>query len=208
MYLKWILCNVAKDKNQQFSDAQEKWNEKINAYGFIAQTGGWDLENKACIISLWDNKESLDYFMKTLHDKIVDRNQQAETYDSIDITHFDSMFEIKGSSGSLGTAIKIAKFLQIVNYRVKKEKMENFEKVQKDFELPLIKRSKGMLGGILSKAADNTPNYLMLTFWNTMENYNNYVNKELLISLKKENIDIEQIIKKKILLVDSWKIIK
>jgi len=62
-----------------------------------------------------------------------------------------------------------------------------------------------MLGGILSKAADNTPNYLMLTFWNTIENY---TNKELLISLKKGNNEIEQIIEKKVLLVDSWKIIK
>lgn len=203
-----MLCNVAEDRNQQFSDAQEKWNKTIKANGFIAQAGGWDLENKACIISLWDNKESLDYFMKNLHNEIVDRNQQDETYDSIDITHYDSMFEIKGRSGSLGPAIKISKLLQIVNYRVKKDKMENFEKAQKDFGLSLIKQSKGMLGGILSKAVDNTPNYLMLIFWNTMVNYNNYVSKELLISLKKENNDMEQIMVKKILLVDSWKIIK
>ena len=176
MFIKWIVCSAAEGKNQQFSDAQEKWNETIKANGFIAQAGGWDLENKACIISLWDNKESLDSFMKILHDEIVDRNQQDATYNSIDITHYDSMLEIKGSSGSLGAAIKTSKLLQIVNYRVKKHKMENFEKVQKDFGLSLIKRSKGMLGGILSKAADNTPNYLMLTFWNTMENYNNNVN--------------------------------
>jgi len=205
MFIKWIVCSTAEGKNHQFSDAQEKWNETIKANGFIAQVGGWDLENKACIISLWDNKESLVYFMKTLHDEIVDGNQQDETYDSIDITHYDSMFEIKGRSGSLGPAIKISKLLQIVNYRVKKDKMENFEKAQQDFGLPLIKRSKGMLGGIVSKAADNTPNYLMLIFWNTIENY---ANKELLISLKKENNEIEQIIEKKVLLVDSWKIIK
>lgn len=35
MYLKWIVCNVKKEKIREFSVAQQKWDQLSTAEGFI-----------------------------------------------------------------------------------------------------------------------------------------------------------------------------
>ena len=69
MYIKWVVCNVPTSLKDKFSSAQEKWNSTKPVKGFIAQTGGWNLndddETEACIISFWENKAALRNFMPT-----------------------------------------------------------------------------------------------------------------------------------------------
>ena len=93
---------------------------------------------------------------------------------------------------------------------VKKEKNEHFEMVQKNIWLPGMKKIKGMLGGEFSKAVNNTSRYLISTFWDSVENHNNYTKHELPKFKIKSNVkdDIDQITGRQILLVDAWKIIK
>lgn len=100
MYLKWIVCNVKKDMINEFSLAQEQWNQTAVAEGFVAQLGGWNSNNKneACILSFWKHRKYLDNFMDHFHDQISENNQQKETYDSIQIDHFQLESELNKES--------------------------------------------------------------------------------------------------------------
>lgn len=122
MYIKWIVCTVKEDKRLEFSIAQEQWSETALAEGFIAQFGGWDNEheNEACIISFWESKRHLEDFMKSLHDTIFAGNNQAETYDSIMVRHFDSDFHMKVDIGNLIQKITGRQVLLVDSWKVEK----------------------------------------------------------------------------------------
>ena len=210
MYIKWMVCQVDNEKRQVFSDAQEKWQETAKVTGFLGQTGGWDLKNstQANIISFWDNKVYLDNFMKNVHDRVFDSNKQAKTYESIKTNYFNNKLKIKGNSESLSTVIKISKLLSIEDYTVKPEKSDHFEKVQKSILMLGMNESKGFLYGALSNSAENTPNYLISTFWDDLESYHNDMNNKLPDFQEKESLhqNIETVKVRQIALVDSWKI--
>jgi hypothetical protein len=78
MDIKWIICTVKNNQKQAFSEIQQKWSLTANSNGFIGQIGGWNILNlnEACILSFWENKESLDAFMKNIHDKIFSNNRE------------------------------------------------------------------------------------------------------------------------------------
>ena len=212
MYIKWIVCDVKEDKKQEFTIAQNKWVKTADADGFIAQAGGWNLKNnsEACIISFWDNKASLENFMNDFHDTIFDKNKQADTYNSIDISHFIDSLSFEGRSDSLTNAIETGKTLKIIDCYLKQDKGVHFEEVQQEIWDPVIKKSVGLLGGIFSKASSNNFRYLISTFWDSIENHNNDVINMLPIYSKKAGLrdDITKIEGRAIKLVDSWKIIK
>ncbi len=210
MYIKWIVCNVKKELKKEFSKAQEKWISTQKAEGFIGQVGGWEVknENMAYIISFWENKKSLECFMKKSHDKILFDSNQPDTYESISVVHFESVLEMEGSAGSLKDAIKLGKLLRVADCLVKFNRTKHFEKMQKTVWLPGMKKSEGMLGGLFSKAESNIPRYLVSTFWDSIEHHNNYVINKLPIfqSESKVEEDIDVIIGIQVLLKDAWRI--
>ncbi len=79
MYLKYIICDVKKDKINEFSLAQEQWNQSAVAEGFVAQLGGWNTNNQkeACILSFWEHPKYLENFMVNFHDQISELNKEA-----------------------------------------------------------------------------------------------------------------------------------
>ncbi|MCP5061126.1 MAG: DUF4937 domain-containing protein, partial [Ignavibacteriae bacterium] len=58
MCLKWIVCEVENEFRAAFSKAQEEWVDTKNTKGFIAQIGGWDINNsnEACILAFWEDQ--------------------------------------------------------------------------------------------------------------------------------------------------------
>ena len=207
-----MVCEVKNNSEKEFSVAQEQWIETKNSDGFIGQAGGWELNNKktACIISFWENENSLNLFMKNIHDKIIFISNQSKYYNSIKVDHFNSVLNMEGKFNMLIDVLNNGKLLRIGDCFVKKEKNEHFEMVQKNIWLPGMKKIKGMLGGEFSKAVNNTSRYLISTFWDSVENHNNYTKHELPKFKIKSNVkdDIDQITGRQILLVDAWKIIK
>jgi heme-degrading monooxygenase HmoA len=147
--------------------------------------------------------------MQNLHDQIVSENKQDQFYSSIMVDHFNSILCMEGESSTLSPVINNAGLLRIVECRVKQDKAEHFEKVQKDIWKLEMKKVKGILGGSFSKSVNNTNKYLVSTFWNSRKNHNNYVNKILPELREKADVanDLDKITGKQILLVDSWKII-
>ena len=212
MYVKWIVCDIKNNYEKEFSLAQEQWIETRYAPGFIGQVGGRDLKNKktACIISFWEKENFLKLFMKNMHNKIFLNNRQSEYYTSIHVDHFNSLFEMTGNFGSFTDALNSMNLLRIEDYKVVQDRAVHFEMVQKKVSFPELQKVKGNLGGNIAKALNDSSRYLLSTFWDAIENENNQPKQELvgykaIADLKN---DIEQVIVRQILLVDSWKIIK
>lgn len=212
MYIKWIVCCIKKNFEKEFSLAQEKWIKMQETSGLIGQIGGWDLKDKntACVISFWEDQKSLEYFMQNIHDKIFLENKQVECYDSIEVGYFNSILSMEGECSSLVDIIKNAKLLRIADCFVKQNNIDHFEKVQNEIWLPGMKNSNGMLGGKFSQSNNNSSRYLVSTFWNSLENHDNYVENKLLKLKVLANVKslINSITGRQIVLVDSWKIIK
>lgn len=212
MYIKWITCEVAPDQKEAFSKAQEKWYRTNQSPGFIAQAGGWDLNapQTACIISFWEHKNHLKKFMDNLHDEIFHDNKQAQSYQSIEVIHFNQLLEMSEKMTSLPKAIEAAQFLRIADCLVKSEKIEHFTAIQKTVWLPEMQQAKGMLGGTFSNAETDNSRFLVSTFWDKIENHANYADNHLpgLKKLADSNNDLKEISGRQILLVDSWKIVK
>jgi heme-degrading monooxygenase HmoA len=211
MYIKWIVCKINKDNKEAFSNAQKQWLKSSDAEGFIAQAGGWDLNNDgtACIIAFWQSKEHLDNFMIELHDEIYDASRQAETYEPLEISHFNSLLTIESKSSSITEAIKKGRLLRIADSHIKPIRLDHFEKAQKKVMLPGMKGSDGMLEGNFSKAADDSPRYLVSTFWDSIEHHSYFANNRLPNFRLQANVskDVTDTVTRKVLLVESWKII-
>lgn len=211
MYIKWIVCEVKKDLEKDFSIAQAKWSKIQSTDGLIGQLGGWDLKhaNIACVISFWENEESLKLFMQNIHDDIFLKNNQSEYYNSIEVEYFNSIISMAGESDSLLHAMKNAKLLRIADCIIKQQSSEHFETVQKEIWLQGMKNNKGFLGGKFSKSTTNALRYLVSTFWKSSESHDNYVEnnlQQLKIKAEVQN-DIDNIIGRQIELVDAWKVL-
>lgn len=116
MYLKYIICDVKKDKINEFSLAQEQWSQSAVAEGFVAQLGGWNTNNQkeACILSFWEHPKYLENFMANFHDQISENNQQKETYNSIQIKHFQ--LKTKLNKEAIVEMVENSRNLFIVDY--------------------------------------------------------------------------------------------
>ena len=179
MYLKWIVCDVQKDQIHEFSVAQKKWKKIAIADGFIAQLGGWNVNNQseACILSVWEHKVDLDIFMEDLHDQIFENNNQLETYNSICVDHFHMESDI--DSKAIVKMIKKSKNLIVSDYLFKSESIDTIP----EFESPCI----------IGENENNKSRLLVINFIDKIDN-------------NLDTIEIEKGEKKQILLVDSWKV--
>ena len=73
-----------------------------------------------------------------------------------------------------------------------------------------MKRSEGMLGGLFSKSSSNNLKFLVSTFWESIENHNNYMLNMSPVYSNKATVsnDMTKMKERVIILADSWKIIK
>ncbi len=103
MYIKWIVCNVKKGFEKDFSLAQEKWIGIQYTEGLIGQLGSWDLKhaNVACVIPFWENAKFLKNFMQDIHDEIFLKNNQSGYYNSIEVEYLNSILSMEGESNTL-----------------------------------------------------------------------------------------------------------
>jgi hypothetical protein len=179
MYLKWIVCDVKKDKIHEFSVAQKKWDQVAVAEGFIVQLGGWNVNNtsEACILSIWEHKYDLENFMKDLHDQIFENNRQSETYNSIRVNHFYIESDI--DSEAIIEMVKKSKNLIVSDYLFRSESVDTIP----EFENPYI----------IGKNENNDSRLLVVNFIDQIDG-------------NLDNIEIEKVEKKRILLVDSWRV--
>ena len=86
MILKKIRCMVPPKKRAAFEKARLDWKSLKDCPGFLFQVGGWSQKepNVAWIYAGWESDAAHEYFMETVHDRIVANHDG--TYDSAEVT--------------------------------------------------------------------------------------------------------------------------
>ncbi len=81
MFAKWIVCNLNPEQKNAFHLAQLMWQQISDSPGFIAQVGGWNMQQtQACILAYWHDAASHEHFFQNIHDSITEQNNQADSY--------------------------------------------------------------------------------------------------------------------------------
>ena len=125
MLVKWIVCEVAPESRDTFSQAQEQWRRLEGVDGFRGQFGGWDTRNTsqschiACIVGLWRDSDLYRDFMSNVHDPIVAASGRAATYISAATALFELQFDIPGSRANLRYAISDSQFLRVADCQLR-----------------------------------------------------------------------------------------
>ena len=85
LLVKWIVCDVAPTRRDEFSQAQEGWAVLRGEEGFVCQVGGWDEKSPdtAGVLAVWTDAEAYERFMRDHHDAIVRASGQQDTYRSV-----------------------------------------------------------------------------------------------------------------------------
>ena len=107
-------------------------------------------------------------------------------------------------------ALKNGKIIMVSIIKLKEIKRKHFEKTQKERFFSTKDKTDGVLSTNFLKAADKTPNYLIITFAESSENSNSFMNNKLqkIQEIADVNNDIADMETQFVLLVDSWRIIK
>ncbi|MFC0523391.1 YdbC family protein [Pontibacillus salicampi] len=96
MLIKWIVCTVPERNKEDFAQAQSQWKKLRYIDGFIGQIGGWSSQDKsqAGILTFWKDRDSYQFFMEHVHDKIFNQSGQGDTYDNITIEILENNWDI------------------------------------------------------------------------------------------------------------------
>ncbi len=171
MYAKLIKCDVPANKRQQFSDGQKCWSKTANASGFIKQFRGWD-GDQAIILALWQDKASVEHFMRTMHDPIAEKANQADSYSSIDVSYLNQVFEIPVHSYSEKSK---PQFIRIADCKLIDGKEQEFLDTQQKVWNTGMSSVKGMLGGYVWQFVKEPLRYLVTTFWESETTHQYYM---------------------------------
>ncbi len=210
MLIKWIVCHVLPDKQNSFSEAQEKWSTIASTSGFIGQFGGWDLKRpeEACILSIWRNQESFDNFMMSIHDDITDGNNQASTYKNLQVKFFVPKMDMKGQYDTLFQAAPFGSYIRIADCFIKEESRSHFLNAQESVWIPAMSKTKGMLGGSFNEDIADNKHYLVTTFWDNEENHSKYTQSQVPRLRDQADVsnDLTQITGRFIQIENSWSV--
>ncbi len=134
MIIKWIVCNVPESKKEEFSYAQSQWKSLSNIKGFLGQIGGWDsqMSSKAGILSFWKDFKSYRAFMENDHDKIFEKNRQANTYRNISVEIFSKTVTLSGAD--IIDSLKRATLVKVESFTAPATMPGYFEATQKSLE--------------------------------------------------------------------------
>lgn len=176
MLLKLIQCHVDPHRSPAFSNAQRRWRALEQIEGFGAQVGGWRVDDNASAIILgsWRARSDYDRFMRETHDGIVAKSRQNETYRSIEVSLWEHADEISGECTNWGDRCGQARVMRIARCAVRAGREKHFTERQRSCWNPGMASAPGMLGGVFGRAASGSNEYLVCTFWCSVESHRNY----------------------------------
>ncbi len=208
MLVKWIKCLVESQNKNLFSAAQEQWQAVKGTEGFIAQTGGWNIhnDNEACILSIWRDHSSYLCFMQSVHDNILNNSGQTETYVSIAISLYDSMFEFSETQQDIPELIENSKLIRSTECTTYLGRQEQYIESQNTAWKPGMAEVNGMLGGYFTKRKEIESDFLVLTLWDSEKSHFDFVQNKLQILRVKAGMekDMEKLTARIIRMEDSW----
>ena len=142
LLIKWIVCDVAPARRDEFSLAQEGWAVLKGEEGFVCQVGGWDEKSPdtARVLAVWTDAEAYERFMRDHHDAIASASGQQDTYRSVRVVTGPSILEIRGDRDGMEVLVT-AGLLRVADSVVLPGHDDHFRRVQEHVWWP------GMAGG-------------------------------------------------------------
>ena len=164
LFVKWIVCDVAPTKRDEFSQAQEGWALLRGEEGFVCQVGGWDERSPdtAGVLAVWTVAESYERFMRDHHDAIVRASGQQETYRSVRVATGASILEMPGDRDKVEVLVTAA-LLRVDDCVLLPGHGDHFGRVEEHVWSPGMVSVDGMLGGLFSHVGERR--YLTITGW-------------------------------------------
>ena len=206
MLVKWITCVVPSASEVRFSAAQAGWSALRVVPGLIGQIGGWDGggdARTACVLAVWEDRDSYETFQRDHHDRIVATTGQTGTYDTIDIAVGTVLQDMPGTVAGM---VHDAEVLRVADCRVRPGRDDHFRDVQRTVWVPGIAEADGMLGGLFTQLDDHR--YLVTTGWRDAESHRRYVVERLprLRELAGAAADLSAIRGHEVALTRSWRV--
>jgi len=181
MLLKWIVCRVAQQQRDVFSNAQQAWQALAAEPGFLGQCGGWADDQTACILGLWQSAQAHQRFLlEGSHDAIVSASQQMYCLESWSTALLEQVSTMQGRDLDLATALTHATehaLLRIADCTVPRVQQPAFLQAQSSIWLPAMRDASGMLGGSFSTDGGNR--FLVATLWESAEHHQRYRAEDL-----------------------------
>ncbi|MFC4078268.1 YdbC family protein [Salinithrix halophila] len=211
MLVKWILCDVRREKRTLFSRAQTSWNALRYIEGFLGQVGGWNVNRpwEACVMGFWKDSQSFQRFMIDFHDRIFEGSAQAETYDSIRIALSLKVEEMKGEEKNLYTALRQGEFLRVSDMATRVGGDLNVAKEQREVWNPALSNAQGMLRGIFSRELEHRERYLVTSIWQDESSLQGFHDQQ--IPRLRERLDyrrdLEQFVSRTVRLNSRWRVL-
>ena len=176
MLIKLIQCRVSEDQREPFGRGQAQWCVLSGCSGFCGQFGGWVIEDEglAVIIGLWSDDDAYDAFMRDVHDRVFDDNGQRGTYESIDVSLWDSVLPIPGSASSISAGIGSAGAVRLARCRVRPDRVDHFIEMQRTIWNPGMAAAGGMLTGLFSESSEREHEFLVCTLWQDLDAQRRY----------------------------------
>ncbi|WP_144212446.1 DUF4937 domain-containing protein [Shewanella donghaensis] len=164
---KIITCKVAKDQKAHFCHSQQGWKSAATCDGFMGQFGGWvqDEENvnhselTAVIVGLWRTEQDLALFMATVHDDIIEQNQQVSTYLNCSVNRLSHVMPIHHDQDKFpNTGILRIAYCDDVTDK------QAFMANQQHIWNPGMIRQTGFIGGDVWQ---NSTQHVVLSYWSS-----------------------------------------
>jgi len=173
MYAKLITCTVDPTSRDQFSQAQNAWSECSSSSGFIKQSGGWDLkQDRAIILSYWNDEKSLSAFMLDEHDEIASKSMQIHTYQECIIEYLRKHSQVAGNTLSVHLKPEV---LRVTDCRISPINLQRFLAAQEFVWNPGMQKCDGFCGGFLWRHKNGLHRYFVITEWSTKDKHTEYV---------------------------------
>lgn len=181
MLAKLIVCDVDPRQRDDFAAAQRCWSGLAGADGFHGQCGGWDAARRsaAVILGWWASRGQYNRFMRELHDPIVAATRQTETYRSIETSLWESLLDMPGECDNWTTRMTAAGLIRIARCNVRAGREDHFVQIQQRHWRPAMAAVPGMLGGVFSRAVSTPRDYIVCTFWRSVNAHRDYVQDHL-----------------------------
>ncbi len=177
MIVKLIDVCVNAEYRSRFAQGQRAWDALKGEAGFRGQIGGWDSRDtdRARIVGLWSDLAHYNRFMKEVHDPIFELNDQKGTFESTEVSIWDTLFEMPGIFDSLQPAIQQAQLIRIARCDVLPDRVEHFTRVQREIWTPGMTETGGMTAGLFCTAQADPSRFLVCSFWKTPADHQRYL---------------------------------
>ncbi len=174
LLVKWIVCDVAPTRRDEFSRAQAGWAVLTGEDGFVCQVGGRDenAPDTACVLAVWTDAEVYERFMRDHHDAIVRASGQQDTYRSVRVATGPTILEMRGDRDGVEVLVT-AGVLRVADCVVLPGREGHFRRVQEHVWLPGMASVDGMLSGLFSQVGERR--FLTTTGWRDARSHERYM---------------------------------